>query len=125
MNIKKAFAQFMTAQGYTPVYIGGVPQDAPERSWWITGSGGANIIKTKTGQKLKNYTLSVYYRALDAEHVDETLQQFEEFINADNCVDIGNYDIIETEATLYPTDQDLDNQDRTVGLIEVTLTVYL
>ena len=124
MNIKKAFQQFMRANGYTPVYIGGVPQDAPAVCWWITGAGGLNIGKNKTGEKMKNYIISVYYRDPDAEQVDEKLQQFEEFINADNCVDIGNYDIIETEATVFPTDQDLDNQDRTVGLIQITLTVY-
>lgn len=128
MTIKKAFADFMVAQGLgvfgENIFIGSAPLDAPAQCWWIISGGGANKSKNKTGEKQKNYTLNVFYRSLNAETVDQTLQTFEELINRDDCVVIGNYDIIETEATSFPSDQDIDNEERTVGLLEITLTVY-
>ncbi|MFA9228860.1 MAG: minor capsid protein [Agathobacter rectalis] len=124
MNIKKAFQQFMIDNGYTDVFIGGAP-DSPAACWWILGGGGNSISKNTTGQKQKNYLLNIYYRDLNAENVDEKLQALEELMNKNECVDIGDYDIIETEATVFPTDQDIDNQERTIGLIQITLTVYL
>ncbi len=123
MNIKKAFQQYMEAHDFKPTYIGGAPNE-PAACWWIIGGGGNNISKNSTGEKQKNYILSVYYRDIIAETVDEQIQTLEELMNSKQCIDIDGYDIIETEATVFPTDQDIDNQERTIGLIQITLTVY-
>jgi len=129
MNITKAFADYMTLQGYgtfgSTLFIGGVPLDAPDTCWWIVSSGGNTLAKNGTGEKQKNYLISVFYRSTDQEEVYNKLEQFETLFNNNNCLEINGYDIIETEATSYPTDQDIDNEDRTVGLVQITLTVYL
>lgn len=128
-NITKSFADFLDTEGYgivgTDIYIGGIPLNAPDPCWWIVSSGGNNKSKNQTGEKQKNYIISVFYRSLNAQDVYDTLEQLETFINQDNCIDIPGYDIIETEATAFPADQDIDNEDRTVGLVQITLTVYL
>ena len=129
MNIKRQFVDYLVAEGFgtfgTDIFIGTVPQGAPDTALWILSSGGNTKSKNKTGENQKNYLLSVFYRSLDASQVDEKLEQLETLINRNNCIDISGYDIIETEATVYPSDQDIDNEDRTVGLIQINLTVYL
>jgi hypothetical protein len=127
-NITESFANYMEAEGYgtlgIDLYIGGIPLDSPNQSWWILSSGGGAVIKASTNNKLKNYMINVYYRDTDAQNVYNTLQAFEETINSAGCPEISGYDVIEAEVTLYPTDQDIDNENRTIGLAEVTLTVY-
>lgn len=128
MNITRDFVTWMESKvlatfGST-VYIGSVPQDAPDTCWWVLSSGGNTLSKNNTGEKQKNYIISVFYRSIDAENVYDTLQSFEELVNAKDCVVFTNYDILELQATVYPTDQDIDNEERTVGLVQILLTVY-
>lgn len=128
MNITKAFADFMASQGYgvlgTDIFVGGVPQSAPDKAWWLTAGGGSATIKSVTGEKMKNYLVNAYYRNTDEEDVLNTLQAFEEFINAGNCNALADYNNIELEATSFPIDQDLDSEDRSIGTLQITITVY-
>lgn len=128
MNIVKSFADFMDAQGYgtqgTDLFIGAAPQGSPDKSWWIIGAGGSSTLKGLAGNKMKNYLLNVFYRNTDQEDVMNTLQSFEEFMNSGICDQLNGYNNIEIEATSFPADQDLEAEDRTVGLVQVTVTVY-
>lgn len=128
MNIARSFVQFMegelSATFGTDIFIGGAPIDAQDRIWWVIAAGGTPIGKNNTGEKVKNYLLSVFYRNTDAEDVYETIQGFEDLINAGQCKELNGYDTIELEATTFATDQDIDNEDRTIGLIQVTITIY-
>jgi hypothetical protein len=45
-------------------------------------------------------------------------------VNKNACTQLTNFDTIDMEATLLNTDQDIANEDRTVGLVQVTVTVY-
>lgn len=108
----------------TDIFTPLAPLDIPNRAWTVSGGGGGNIQKNQTGEKVKNYLLSIYYRNSDAQDVDETLQAFEELINSKGCEELTGFDTIELEATSFPSDQDLDNEERTVGLVQVTITVY-
>lgn len=118
----------MTAEGYgafgTDIFIGAAPLEAKDAIFWIVAAGGSPIGKNHTGEKVKNYILSVFYRNTDAADVYEKVQAFEELINSGNCTQLNGYDTIEMSATSFATDQDLDNEDRTIGLIQVTLTIY-
>jgi hypothetical protein len=128
MNLARAFAKFMEDNGYgtfgEDLFIGGVPQNAPNSSWWISFGGGFNLTKNRTGEKQKNYVINIYFRSLDGELVYNELQELEELLNSNTCLEIDGYTITEIEASLFPTDQDLDNEDRTVGTIQATITVY-
>ena len=128
MNIAEAFVEYMEdlTMGTlgTNIYISSVPQEAPDAVWWVVKSGGSPVRKNSTGERVKDYNLSVFYRDIDAEQVYELIQDFEEEINSKGCIQLDGYDTIEMEATVFPTDQDLDNEDRVVGLISIRITVY-
>lgn len=128
MNIAKAFTTFLQANGFgtvgTDLFLGAAPKK-PSTCYWVIPAGGINKQKNVTNNKLKNYVLNVFYRNTSQVTVYENMQALEELINSDGCTQLTGYDTIEMEAILYPTDQDIDVQDRTVGLLEVTITTHL
>ena len=86
--------------------------------------GGSSSIKNQTGERVKDYLVSVFYRNVDAEDVYESLQELEEDLNSKECLELEDYETVEIEAVSFPADQDLDSEDRTVGLLQVNLRVY-
>lgn len=129
MNIARAFVEYMESLSLgtfgTDIFIGSAPLNAQDNIWWVLTSGGSSISTNQTGEKQKNYILSVYYRSLDAEDVYDTIHDFEETINSDHCTQLQGFDTIDMQVTVFPSDQDIDNEDRTVGLLQVTITTYL
>ena len=124
MTISQAFRQFMIDSGFTEtIYLKGVPIDAPDSCFWILAGGGSPILKNQTTGKVKNYVLFIYFRGSDSD-VDEKLQELEQLVNSDSCTQLTDHDTIEMEATAFPTDEDIDSEERTVGLVQVTITVY-
>lgn len=128
MNIVKSFAEYMADKGFgtqgTDLFIGAAPQQSPDECWWIVAAGGSPILKGIGGNKMKNYLFNVFFRDRDQENVLNRLQAFEEEMNSGNCDQLNGYDSIEIEATGFPVDQDLEQEDRTVGLVQVTVTTY-
>ncbi len=128
MNITKAFTTYMESEGFGTfggdLFIGGAPLEAPASCWWVVSSGGAPELKNSTGEMLKAYVLGVYYRDTDTEQVYEKLQQLEELINSIVCVQLDSYETVNMEALGFPADQDLDAEDRTVGLLQVTVVIH-
>lgn len=129
MNIARSFAQFMENEGYgtfgTSLFVGNAPLDRTDEVYWIVPTGGNSIISNQTGEKMKSYIINVFYRNSVAEEVYETLQEFEEAINSDACTQLQGFDTIDVEATQFAADQDIDDQERTVGLVQVTIQTYL
>lgn len=128
MNIVHTFAQWMDLQGYgtlgTDLFIGVAPLNAPDELIWLVMGGGSNFIKSSTGMKLKSYTVSVYKRGT-AQSVYDVVEQFETFINSRRCIDLPGYEVVEVECFSYPVDQDLDDEDRSVAVMEVMIRVAL
>lgn len=128
MNIAKSFVTYMESEGLgtfgTDIFIGVAPKGAPDPCYWLTSAGGAPQSRNQTGEVIKNYTLDLYYRNTDAEDVYEKLQSLEVLLNTGNCTQLTGFDTIELQATLFPTDQDIDNEERTVGLIQITVKTY-
>ena len=128
MNIVKEFTTLMESLDFgtygTDLYIGVVPQDGPNACWWVIGAGGNPLNKNQTSELTKEYLINVYYRDTDPEQVYESIHNFEIEMNKQTCRDIMGYDTIEIEALAFPTDQDIDNQERTVGLVQVKLKTY-
>lgn len=129
MNIAESFATYMQDSlllgtlGDT-IRIGGIAQDAPTTCWWVVLSGGTPQPANSTGELKKNYVLDVYYRAMDQKTVYDALSSLEETVNSGNCTQLSDFDTIDIRATLFATDQDIDNEERTVGLLQVTITTY-
>lgn len=128
MNISKAFTDYMVDNGYgtfgDDLFIGGVPLEAPDTCWWVLSAGGASEPRNSTGERLKSYIVSVFYRNTSTEGVYEQLQALEELINGAECIEFDDYTLIDMEAITFATDQDLDSEERTIGLMQVSLMVY-
>lgn len=130
MNITEAFANYMITKGYgtalnTDVFIGVIPLNAPDKVWRLLSGGGNATQKNVTGEKLKNYIIQVSYRSDDAEELYNTLEAFEVEMNTQNCDEIEGYDTVEIEATSFPADQDIEEEDRTIGQAQISLTTHL
>lgn len=128
MNIANSFIQYLVSAGYgtfgTDLFVGGAPQEAPDEIMWVVAGGGQPIQRADSGEVIKQYILNVFFRSTDQEVVYDTLQELEVELNAGNCTQLANFDTIDMEATQFPADQDLDNEDRSVGLLQVTITTY-
>lgn len=128
MNIIEAFATYLQSQGYgtlgSTIFIGRVPQNAPDACYWLVSAGGDNVTKNKTGERIKEYRVLIYYRSMNAKDVYNNLQTLESNLNSAFCITLSGYDTIEIQANSYGTDQDIDNEERTKGLIQATLTIY-
>lgn len=129
MNIAKSFVDFMIANNFgtqfgADIFIGGVPQEAPDSCWWVTNAGGSPGTKNKTAELQKNYVLNIYYRSTDAESVYNEIQSLEIELNKPTCIQLDGFDTIEVEATTFPTDQDLDSEERTIGILVATIKTY-
>ncbi len=128
MNITEAFADFLEAEEIgvfgTNLFIGGAPLDGPDLCFWLVSSGGAPVSSNQTNEMVKEYTIDVFYRNTDPEDVYDVLQSLEILLNNGSCKTIGSFDIIDVQTSLFPTDQDIDNEDRTVGLLTVKIVTY-
>ena len=129
MNIAKDFADYLITQGFgtvfgTDVFVGGVPANAPDASWWVVSAGGSPETRNQTGEVRKNYILNVFYRSSDEESVYNEMQELEIELNKSNCLQLANFDTIELQATIFPADQDIDSEERTIGTVQVQITTY-
>ena len=128
MNIAKSFASYLQAEAYgtegVNLFVGSAPKDAPDTCMWVVKSGGDNVSSNITGERQKRYQLNVYFRSADPEDVNDNLEELETEINADACTQLSGYDTIEMEALLFPEDQDIDDEERTVGMMQVNIYVY-
>lgn len=127
MNITHDFANWLEENNFgtlgTDIFIGATPKDAPDSCILVLSGGGNSQIKNKTGEKVKKYLITLIYRSTNAEEVYNTLQNIEETIN-ENQITLLNYDTIEAECVGFPTDQDIDNEERTKGILQISLLIY-
>lgn len=130
MSLVSAFATYLqgvtgTTLGQT-LFIGQAPSSnkVADAIWWIVENGGSVIRKNATGEATKSYQFNVFFRSRDYEAIKDALYALEEDLNCDNCSQISGYDTIDIEATSFPIDNDLDSEDRKVGLLQVTITTY-
>lgn len=108
----------------TNLYLGQVPDDAPDTCFWVITSGGNPISKNRTGEKVKQYFISVYYRSTSTKAVERKLFELEELLNCANCVELENFETLEIEASQFPTDTDFDNEERRVGFVQANIKIY-
>jgi hypothetical protein len=127
-TISESFIKFLEEEGIatfnTDLYLSQVPDDAPDATYWVLTSGGNTIQKLRTGEKVKQYFVSTFYRSTKAKDVERNLFRLEELLNCLTCVQFEGFEVLEVEATQFPSDTDLDNEDRRVGLLQTNIRVY-
>lgn len=130
MSVVSAFASYLESFTGTTLgqdlFIGEAPSSlkVPDTIWWVVNNGGGVVQRNATNESRKNYQFNVFHRGVDYGSVLTALDSLEEDLNCEGCVELVGYDTIEIEATGFPIDQDLDNEDRKVGLLQVTITTY-
>lgn len=130
MTISRAFVKFLEDKGYgvfgQNIYLYRVPNSKKTETelLWVIPSGGMPVSRNKTGEMVKSYQMLVYFRSNSAARVDEVLNHLEEMFNCAKCVQFEGFELVSIQATQFPTDQDLDAENRMVGFIQVQLQVY-
>lgn len=130
MSLISALGQYLQSESIATLgqdlILGRAPttRETQDNLWWIIGTGGGTLQKNQTGESRKAYTALIYYRSRNYKQVDDQLFALEEQLNCDGCTQLEGFDTIDIEATIYPSDDDLDSEDRKVGLIQVTVTTY-
>lgn len=130
MSVVSSFATFLaTTVGSTigqDLFIGLAPssQQTQDSIWWIVATGGEKTISLPTGEALKQYRIDIFYRSMDYESVFTELSDLEEALNCDGCTQLVGYEVVDVEAFVFSIDQDLDNEERKVGLVEANITIF-
>lgn len=136
MNIVEAFAEYLASTvGATlghDLFISRAPasnsnsQDGdaiPDNLWWIVAGGGVAVSGSQS-RRMRSYTINVYYRDRKAENVYNKLQSLSDAMTCDGCLSLAGYDVIDARETGLWSDQDLDDENRSVGLLQVTITTF-
>lgn len=130
MNLVEAFATHLatltgTTLGQT-LFIGEAPSSdkVADSIWWVVDNGGGVLNKNATGEARKNYQISIFYRNRNYKAVKDALFTLEESLNCDGCTQLSGYDTIDIEAITFPIDNDLDSEDRKIGLLQANITTY-
>lgn len=105
------------------LFVNRVPS-SPDETWWLRSSGGNPLSKLATGEMTKAYRIDVFYRGRSPQNVDAKLFELEEELNSSRGVELTGFSVIDVQATSFPTDNDLDDEDRYVGLLQVTISTY-
>lgn len=130
MTIGRAFVKFLEDKGYgvfgQNIYLFRVPNSfkADDEVLWVIPSGGNITGRNKTGEAIKAYQFLVYFRSVSAEKIDIALSDLEEVLNCSGCVNLEGYELVQVSTTQFPADQDLDAENRMVGLLRVQLEIY-
>lgn len=128
MTISEAFIGFLESENIAvfeqDLYLNQVPDSAPDATYWIITSGGSPIQNLRSGEIVKQYFISVYYRSTKNKDVERNLFDLEELLNCAKCVQLEGFEVIAISAIQFPSDEDIDNEDRRVGLLQANIQVY-
>ncbi len=130
MTVVESFAAYLQALGIgtlgQDLWIGEAPSsmNSVDTLCWIVASGGSPLVTNQTGEMTKEYQVQIFYRDRDYKDVSTVLFGLEEELNCDGCTQLSGFDTVDMKATQFPIDNDLDSEDRKVGLLSVTITTY-
>lgn len=108
----------------TNLYLNQVPDEAPDRCFWVLTSGGTPIQKLQSGEKVKQYFCSVYMRSMSGKEIERELFKLEQLVNKSGCLQLQGFETIEVEANQFPSDADFDNEERRIGMLQANIKIY-
>lgn len=127
-TLSEALIEFLVNNGTgtfgLDLFLGQVPDTAPDTCYWLITSGGTPIQKMPTGEKVKQYFASIHYRSTASEQVEKKLFELEGLFNCLHCINLTGFEVVSSEANQFPTDEDLDNEERKTGFIQVNIKTY-
>lgn len=126
----EAFAEYLENLGIATrgqdLFIGEAPSSnmVQDSVWWVIDNGGQPVRKNSTGEALKAYQIQIFNRNRNIKDIKRDMFTLEEELNCDGCTQLTGFETIDIEATTFPIDQDIDNEDRKIGMLQVNLTTY-
>lgn len=128
ITVSESLANYLASMGFgvpgESQYIGQVPQSAPDKCFWLITGGGSPIQTLRTGEKVKQYFVSIYYRSTSSRDIEDRLHDLEELLNDVNCVQLEEYEVLDISASQFPQDADLDSIERRVGFLQANIQIY-
>jgi len=127
-TVGEAFVSFLQNKGIgtfgTDLFLGELPQEAPDESWLVVVGGGNPETVTLDGSMVKLYTLNIYHRSLAGKEIERTLFSLEEDLNCTSCVNLEGFETIYSRATNFAQDIDLENENRRIGLLQAQVRLF-
>lgn len=129
-TISEAFVSYLQSKGVgtfgTDLFLNQVPNSlvTQDRVYWVITSGGSPVQVLRTGEKVKQYFLSVYYRSRSGKDLDRKLFSLEELLNSTECVQLTGFEVLSIQAEQFPSDSDLDDEERRVGFLQANIKIY-
>lgn len=124
-NIVEAFRDWMETESLaTPgqdLFISKAPTGTT--AYWLVASGGNTGVRYPNGGGITDTTISVYYRDPEPKNVYDNLEALRDSVECAGCLELEGYTVVSIYTTGPFADQDLDSEDRTVGLLEITLSL--
>lgn len=130
MTVSQSFVKLLENSGYgkfgQDIFLYRVPNSLKTQTelFYIIPTGGNSVDKLATGESIRLYQFAIYYRSQSAQQVDETLSNLEEFLSCAKCVQLEGFQLMSIDVSQYPTNQDLDVENRAIGLLQVHVTAY-
>jgi len=127
-NITEAFrdwliAQSVTTSGQIKIHRAPSGTDSPDSIWWLKAEGGTDLGHTVDGKSKQTNVIGCYYRHRSAKNVYDTLELLRETVTLAGCLVLSGYEVVEIPTTFGPfNDNDIDDEERTVGYIQVAIT---
>jgi hypothetical protein len=127
-TVGEAFVKFLENKSVgtfgSNLFIGELPQDAPDDSWLLVVSGGQPDTVTLDGGMIKLYTFNIYRRSLAGKKIERDLFSLEETLNCASCVQLQGFETIYSRAIQFAQDIDLDNANRRIGLLQAQVRLF-
>lgn len=96
----------------------------PSSQWLIRVENPNPTARNVTGEVTMPVTFSIYYRNTSAKAVYDQLEALADSLACGDCVRLTGYEVVDSEVIGPFIDQDIDDAERTVGLLQVTLRLY-
>ncbi len=127
-TVSEAFLEYLDSLDVAKIgvdlFLNRVDADAPDNCWWVITSGGSPIQKLSTGEKVKQYFISIYHRNLNGKSLERNLFRLEELLNSRGCVELTGFEVVEIEAQSFASDEDLTSEERRIGFLQANVKVY-
>jgi hypothetical protein len=138
MNLIRAFAAYMEASGVATydkdLFISRAPSsntfdqdgdEIPQNIWWLKAAGGSQPANPNFRGQLGTSTIEVYYRDRDPEIVYDKLTELAADLSCNGCLALDGFEVVGVTTTGPFVDQDVDAENRMVGLLQVNITTYM
>lgn len=130
MNIVEAFADWLTDHQLIDatlgqnLFISKLSPKAPDTSWRLRLESPGQGRRTVTGELQQPVTISVYLRSKSSKTVYDSLQLLNAEVNSAETLNLNGFTVSGVSTSGPFIDQDIDDNERDLGLLQVTLNTY-